>query len=324
MQLSQNGARFVGTHEGLVFSAYQDSGGVWTIGYGFTMLSATFSEYWLKTRGHKLRKGDRITAEECQKLLPALFDEEYGPPVTKKFGDIPQHQFDASASAVYNAGPGTLKDRWAAALARRAVSEAATLLRATRVTARGKRLKGLVRRRDEEARLLQFGDYGFSAGGVKVVIPVRAEVMDWQRQLTTLGYYTGRIDGQAGDLTSGAFKNFQRKEGLDATGEADAATRAALNRAIDARRATQGGGTVTATAGGADAVTNVETVEPPADVPIVPDAPIPQPDAPPIDAIPVDGMVGAIETMVIVGIICFALYLVWRYRGRILRRRTPT
>lgn len=59
--VSLNGVAFTGGNEGFVSKFYKDPGGVGTIGFGFTWLSAAFRDYWMKTRGHKLRAGDTIS-----------------------------------------------------------------------------------------------------------------------------------------------------------------------------------------------------------------------------------------------------------------------
>ena len=50
-----------------------------------------------------------------------------------------------------------------------------------------------------------------------------------QASLQELGYYTGKLDGKYGASTVSAVKKFQKKNGLSATGTADAATQALLN-----------------------------------------------------------------------------------------------
>jgi hypothetical protein len=49
-----------------------------------------------------------------------------------------------------------------------------------------------------------------------------------QGRMSNLGYYFGRIDGELGPMTAAALRRFQRAKGLEATGELDEATAAAL------------------------------------------------------------------------------------------------
>ncbi|GGB51073.1 hypothetical protein GCM10011316_23930 [Roseibium aquae] len=46
MKTSDQGVAFIAAHEGFVSRAYRDPAGVITIGYGFTMGSRIFSEWW--------------------------------------------------------------------------------------------------------------------------------------------------------------------------------------------------------------------------------------------------------------------------------------
>jgi N-acetylmuramoyl-L-alanine amidase len=54
------------------------------------------------------------------------------------------------------------------------------------------------------------------------------EVTGLQARLRQLGYYRGRVDADAGPMTVEALKAFQRKQGLEESGVADAATKDAV------------------------------------------------------------------------------------------------
>ena len=121
---------------------------------------------------------------------------------------------------------------------RDAVSLAAKLLRSTRTTAGGRFLAGLVRRRAEEAALLEHGDYGRAARGMRSVSNVAADIETYQSDLATLGFYKGGVDGVAGPATQTAVIAFQKSEpALKVDGFVGPATRAALQRAVAKKRA---------------------------------------------------------------------------------------
>ena len=62
-------------------------------------------------------------------------------------------------------------------------------------------------------------------------------VRDVQRRLKKLGYYTGSIDGDYGNGTKTAVKNFQKRNGLSVNGTVGSKTLAKLNSS-DAKKAT--------------------------------------------------------------------------------------
>ena len=89
MRASQTLIDAIKKFESCVLSAYQDSVGVWTIGYGHT---------------DGVKKGDRITAYQAEKFLKddlAKFE-----PVANKCKRIAtQGQYDAILDFIYNCGP---------------------------------------------------------------------------------------------------------------------------------------------------------------------------------------------------------------------------
>ncbi len=291
---------FASRHEGRVHKAYKDSGSVITIGIGFTSLSKMFADYWVKQHGHRLKLGDTISDAECDFLLGKLLAEEYAPPVAKRFRGtgIQQHEFDAATDMSFNCGPGALKWKWATQLAARAIATAATLLRSTAVTAGGKTLKGLQRRRADEAQLMETGDYG---SGTVSASTGRDDIKAYQQQLATLGLYAGTIDGIAGTATLAAIRLFQQENDLIVDGVVGPATRAALTRAVEARQAGQaaGGGAVVGTAAGGATETAQQAGQ-----------------------MDWSTLVTALEWGLTIAIVLGVAFVVWRNRGVILRRRT--
>jgi lysozyme len=129
-------------HEGLRLSAYQDPGGVWTIGWGHT---------------GDVTPGHVITEHQAEALL--LLDAQTAAAAVNRRVRIPleQHQFDALVSFVFNLGEG----RFAESTLLKRVNQgchgaaAAEFLRWTKGRHHGRKitLGGLVKRRDDERRL---------------------------------------------------------------------------------------------------------------------------------------------------------------------------
>lgn len=245
---SEKDVQFIGDHEGFVSQAYLCPAGVLTIGYGFTMRSKVFASYWRGKYGRDLRKGDTISRADADILLKKLIDEEYGAAVATKVEPQKQHHFGAATSVAFNCGTGSLSWKWAQSLLGGFISRAASLLRTTAVTANGRRLDGLVKRREDEAKLLEHGVYAHSPTASR---STSAEsVKQYQSQLQALGYYHGKVDGIAGKQTEAAVLKFQQDHDLVIDGIVGPATRAALIRALDSKNAGNSASTGGVVAGG--------------------------------------------------------------------------
>ena len=90
---------FIKSREGLKLTAYQDSAGVWTIGYGSIIYSDS----------NPVKKGDKIT----QTVADQLIEEEINSKSLKVTAivipaSLNQHQYNALVSFAYNVGLGAL------------------------------------------------------------------------------------------------------------------------------------------------------------------------------------------------------------------------
>lgn len=141
--ISKVGLDLIKFFEGYRDEAYQCSAGIWTIGWGSTIVDQV-----------RVKKGDTISKSKAQVALKShLSNEVY--PVIKSLVKVPltQGQFDALCSFIYNLGA------WA--------FEGSTLLRKLNagdyngvgkefhkwVYADGRKLPGLITRRRKEAEL---------------------------------------------------------------------------------------------------------------------------------------------------------------------------
>ena len=100
--ISINGINLIKKHEGFRNQAYQDSGGVWTIGYGSTFYQ----------NGIPVKKGDIITDENATLLLYITListENNLNQSIVENNFIINQNQFDALMDFIYNVGFGNFE-----------------------------------------------------------------------------------------------------------------------------------------------------------------------------------------------------------------------
>ncbi|WP_276866608.1 lysozyme [Enterobacter oligotrophicus] len=94
MEMSKNGLALLKSFEGCELTAYQDSVGVWTIGYGWTQ----------PVNGKPVGKGMTITQDTADSLLcSGVVQYEKGVTGLVKVS-VNQNQFDALVDFAYNLG----------------------------------------------------------------------------------------------------------------------------------------------------------------------------------------------------------------------------
>lgn len=216
MKISDAGLAFIAGHEGFVSTAYRCPAGVLTIGYGFTSRSPAVRKHL-----GKIRNGLQITPEDGGRVLRAVIDEEFGPATERAMKGAAQHHFDMGVSACFNCGPRVFNWKWLKAFLAGLIDVAAARWRKTATTANGRRLPGLVRRRKEEADLLEHGNYGKGhmprfepsdhvAGNESAFD--NDVLKEYQEKLKQLGYYDGDLDGLRGPKTRRAVRAFQEQD----------------------------------------------------------------------------------------------------------------
>lgn len=138
MKTSQRGIDLIKSFEGCELSAYQDSVGVWTIGYGHTV---------------GVKKGDKITQAKADKMLSedlAIYEQGVQSMVKRT---LTQGQFDALVSFSFNVGLGALGRSTLLRLLNSGDWQAASQQFARWNKAGGRILTGLTRRREAERKL---------------------------------------------------------------------------------------------------------------------------------------------------------------------------
>ena len=252
MNISNRGTREIISHEGIRLKAYRCPAGVITIGAGFTWASSSFRNWWKQNRGDKpFNLKSRMKREEVEQCLSVLIRNEYGKEVNDFLWKTkhPQHVYDAAVSMVFNCGPRALKWKWAKEAKLGNYKASAGHLRKTAITADGIKLEGLVRRRKQEAALMEHGIYSYGSKGVVTVAGNETGVLrrgnrglvvaKLIRDLTALGYYDGVQDDRFGYGTEAAVLAFQTAKGLNADGAAGPVTLKAVETALQDRKRNQ-------------------------------------------------------------------------------------
>ena len=143
MNISKSGIELIKRFEGLRLKAYQDSVGVWTIGYGWT----------LPVDGKKVGPGmqiDQPTADRLLKCGVVQYEQGVNQLVKVK---ITQGQFDALVSFAYNLGLRSLSTSTLLQKLNAGDKQGAADQFGRWVNAGGKRLDGLVARRAAEREM---------------------------------------------------------------------------------------------------------------------------------------------------------------------------
>ena len=140
MQLSKTGIELLKHFEGCELKAYQDSVGVWTIGYGHT-------------KG--IYEGLEITQSEAEKMLVDELPEYEGYITDKIVPRLQQHEFDALVCWVYNLGPTNLKESTLLRILNEGNYDGVPEQIKRWNKAGGVILGGLVKRREAEANLFE-------------------------------------------------------------------------------------------------------------------------------------------------------------------------
>ena len=144
MELSQKGKDLIMQFEGCKLTAYQDSVGIWTIGYGNIYYENNVA----------VKEGDIIThnrAIELFNLIVKRFEVDVDLLVTS---NVNQNQFDAMVSLAYNIGIGNFKTSSLLKMVNKSPNDTTIYLQFLRWNkAKGEVIPGLTRRRIAESNL---------------------------------------------------------------------------------------------------------------------------------------------------------------------------
>jgi len=143
MSVSNKGVDLICEFEGKRLVAYDDGVGVWTIGFGTTIYP----------NGIKVKKGDTCTLEQAKEYMRHdLIEFEHTVNSSVKV-PLNQNQFDALVSLAYNIGSSAFKSSTLVKKLNAGDYKGAADQFNVWINAGGKRMQGLVNRRDREKLL---------------------------------------------------------------------------------------------------------------------------------------------------------------------------
>jgi len=142
MQISQAGTNLIKQEEGFRSDAYQDGGGVWTIGYGSTRIN-----------GRPVTKGDKVDEPTALQMLITKANSDLSEVSAVLKTNLNQNQTDAIASFVYNIGLGQFKSSTLLSKLNASDFAGAADQFARWIYDNGKVVNGLIRRRAQERAL---------------------------------------------------------------------------------------------------------------------------------------------------------------------------
>lgn len=232
MQTSALGIDALITEEGEVLKAYRCPAGVWTIGVGITSAAGV----------GKIGPGMVITRAQSRDLLRRALAHNYEPRVAKVMGQAAQHEFDAGVLFDFNTGAihrASWVRSWRAKAERALIQQRFMLW----VKGGGKVLPGLVKRRENEVRILLDGVYPELRPTRKPTATVAAwalplssmEKHEAIKGFRNLGYAVG--DWYDAAARAGV-ERFQADHGLTVDGVIGRATLSTLQRRLDAAKKT--------------------------------------------------------------------------------------
>jgi len=146
MEVNKAGKDLIKQYEGCKLKAYKCPAGLWTISWGLTFYPD----------GRKVKEGDVITQQQAEEYFDGVVNDFAKQVDVLVKSNVTANNFSAIVSFTYNVGIGNLKK---STLLKKvnANPKDATIPAEFRkwVRANGEVLKGLVRRRDAEAKLYE-------------------------------------------------------------------------------------------------------------------------------------------------------------------------
>lgn len=146
MEVNKAGKDLIKRFEGCKLKAYKCPAGLWTIGYGNTFYPD----------GAKVKEGDVITQQKAEEIFDILLDEFASKVDALVKSNMSENNFSALVSFTWNVGVGNFQRSTLLRKVNANPKDKTILAEFKKWTrANGEVLKGLVRRRDAEAKLYE-------------------------------------------------------------------------------------------------------------------------------------------------------------------------
>lgn len=205
-RISEEGINLIKSFEGCRLSAYQDSGGIWTIGYGHT--SNVYS-------------GMKITEEQAEIFLEKDVEISQREVDRDVLVSINQNQFDTLVSFTYNVGTKAFRTSTLLKKINRKDMEGAANEFEKWVKADGRIIRGLEKRRKIEKDIFLYGykkenfiatfqqwinknyNYEIKVDGIYGKETKKAGIMAYQKEIGV------KIDGIFGGITRNTVRNLK-------------------------------------------------------------------------------------------------------------------
>jgi lysozyme len=149
MKTSAEGIALIKHFESCKLSAYQDSAGIWTIGWGATFYPD----------GSKVKKGDACTQKQADAMFDIILPKFERKVLGRITRPLKQNEFDAAVCFCYNAGTGyhdkngAYQDFNLWEHINNKFPGIVEYWKTLAITSKGIKLRGLIRRRKAEAEL---------------------------------------------------------------------------------------------------------------------------------------------------------------------------
>ncbi|NOR63268.1 MAG: glycoside hydrolase family protein [Rhodobacteraceae bacterium] len=273
MQVSQRLTDFVAAEEGVVTRAYRDPVGILTIGVGHTTAAG----------GLVVKAGMTLTRQQVFELLRKDL-AKFAKRCETAMPHSAPHELEGATSFDFNTGA-IHKASWVKFWEAEDVGQARRRFLLWN-KAGGKRLRGLVARREREADIIFLNKWPVAQSAVR---PESHEENTTIGHLQSLGYLRSAVvSGGSSPLSAGMVTNaievFQQQNDLVVDGIAGPATRATLQRVLAAKNANKASVASGAITGGG--------------------------------ALPIEGINSMTALAVVAGVIVAGIVLGWAYRNR--------